>query len=83
MIKPNSFRVVQNLYQDKASMDRALNEIKNLTSICWDKKDQSLTIDLSRDKYTGRYRLGLFSVFVPDTTPFQKFIAINEFFILL
>ena len=70
MIKPNSFRVVHNLYQDKASMDRALNEIKNLTSICWDKKDQSLTIDLSRDKYTGRYRLGLFSVFVPDTTPF-------------
>ena len=36
--QPNSFRVVQNLYQDKASMDMTLKEIKLLTSTCWDNK---------------------------------------------
>ena len=33
--KPNKFRDVQNLYQDKASMDMTLNEFKLLTSTCW------------------------------------------------
>ena len=32
---PNNFREVQNLYQDKASMDMTLDEFKNLTSTCW------------------------------------------------
>ena len=36
--KPNNFRDVQNLYQDKASMDKTLDEFKYLTSTCWDKK---------------------------------------------
>ena len=48
--KPNNFRDVQNLYQDKASMDMTLNEFKFLTSTGWDKKDQTLTIDMTRDK---------------------------------
>ena len=39
--KPNNFRDVQKLYQDKASMDMRLNEFKYLTSICWDKKYQT------------------------------------------
>ena len=29
-----------------------------------------LTIDMSKDKYTGKYRLGLDSIFVPKTSPF-------------
>ena len=29
-----------------------------------------LTIDMTKDKYTGRYRLGLNSIFVPKTSPF-------------
>ena len=70
IFKPNNIRDVQNLYQDKASMDMTLNEFKLLTSTCWNKKYFPLTIDLSKDKYTGRYRLGLNSIFVPDTTPF-------------
>ena len=32
IFKPNNYRDVQNLYQDKASMDMTLNEFKNLTS---------------------------------------------------
>ena len=68
--KPNNFRDVLNLYQDKASMDMNLNEIKYLTSTCWNEKYQPLTIDMAKNAYAGRYRLGLKSIFVPNTSPF-------------
>ena len=45
-------------------------KFKLLTSICWNEKYQPLTIDMTKDKYTGRYRLGLNSIFVPKTSPF-------------
>ena len=67
--KPNNFTDIQNLYQDKASMDTNLNEFKYLTSTCWNEKYQPPTID-TKDKYQGRYRLGLNSIFVPDSSPF-------------
>ena len=70
IFKPNNFRDVQNLYQDKASMDMTYNEFKLLTSICWNEQYQPLTIDMTKDKYTGRYRLGLNSIFIPETSPF-------------
>ena len=70
IFKPNNFRDVQNLYQDKVSMDMTLNEFKLLTSTCWSKNYQPLTIDMSKDKYMGRYRLGLNNIFVPDSNPF-------------
>ena len=50
IVKPNNFRDVQNLYQDKASMDMSLNDIIYLTYTCWDKKYQPLTIDMTKDK---------------------------------
>ena len=71
IFKPNNFRDVINLYQDKDSMDMTLNEFKYLSSICWNRSYQPLTIDMTKDNYTGRYRLGLNSIFVPDTTPFN------------
>ena len=55
IFKPNNFRDVQNLYQDKASMDMILNEFKYLTSNCWNKIYQHFTIDMTKDKYSGRY----------------------------
>ena len=64
------FLDVRNLYQDKASMDMTLSEFKYLTSTCWNESFQSLTIDMTKDKYTGRYRLELNSIFVPDSSPF-------------
>ena len=70
IFKPNNFLDVRNLYQDKASRDMTLNEFKYLTSACWDKKDKLLTIFMTKDKYTGRYRLGLDSIFVPNSSPF-------------
>ena len=70
IFKPNNFRVVINLYQDKNSMDMTLCDYKILTSTCWNEKYQPLTIDMTKDKYTGRYRLGLNSIFVPDSSPF-------------
>ena len=70
IFKPNNFRDVQNLYQDKSSMDMTLNEFKRLTSTCRNEKYQPVTIDMTKDRYQGRYRLGLNNIFVPDTTPF-------------
>ena len=70
IFKPNNFRDVINLYQDKSSMDMTLNEFKFLTSTCWNEKYQPLTIDMTKDQYTGRYRLGLNSIFVPNSSPF-------------
>ena len=46
IFKPNNFRDVLNLYQDKSSMDMTLNEIKLLTSTCWNEKSQPLINDL-------------------------------------
>ena len=37
IFKPNNFRDVQNLYQDKASMDMTFKKFKLLTSTCWNK----------------------------------------------
>ena len=70
IFKPNNYRDVQYLYQDKASMDMTRNAFKLLTSICWNEKYQPLTNDMTKDKLTDRYRLGLISIFVPDSSPF-------------
>ena len=51
-------------------MDMTPNEIKFLTSTCWNKNYRPLTIDMTKNKYTGRYRLRLNSIFVPDSNPF-------------
>ena len=45
-LKPKNFRDVINLYQDKASMDMNLIECKLLTSVCWNKSYQPLTVDI-------------------------------------
>ena len=68
--KSNNSLDVRIIYQDKASMDMSLDEFKYLTSTCWNQNYQPLTIDMTKYKYQGRYRLGLNSIFVPDTTPF-------------
>ena len=70
IFKPNNFLDVRIFYQDKASMDMTLDDFKYLTSTCWNKNYQPLTIDMTRDKYQGRYRVGLNSIFGPNTTPF-------------
>ena len=51
-------------------MDMTLNEFKFISSTFWNEKYQPLTIDMTKDKYMGRYRLGLNSIFVPNTSPF-------------
>ena len=71
IFKPNNFRDVQNLYQDKASMDMTLDEFKYITSTCWNEQYQPLTVDMTKDKYTNRYRLGLNTIFVPKADLFN------------
>ena len=70
IFKPNNFRDVLNLYQDKSSMDMTLNEFKLLTSTCWNEKYQPLTIDMTKNRYQGRHRLGLNNIIVPDSSTF-------------
>ena len=70
ILKPNNFRDVQNLYQDKASMDMTLIEFKVIRSTCGNEKYQPLTFDTSKAKYNGRYRPGLNYLFVTYTSPF-------------
>ena len=53
-------------------MDMSLNEFKLLTPTCWNEKYQPFTIDMTKDKSTGRYRLGSNSIYVPDSFPFQE-----------
>ena len=73
IFKPNNFRDVINLYQDKSSMDMTLKEVKCLTSTCWNEIYQPLTIDMTKDIYTGRYRLGLNSILVPNSSVFESY----------
>ena len=56
IFKPNSFLDVRTIYQDKAAMDMTLDEVKYLTNTCWDQQYQLLTIGMTKDNYTGRYR---------------------------
>ena len=70
LFKPNNIRDVQNLFQDKASMDMIIDEFKLLCNICWQTKFQPLTIDMSKDKEVEKYKLGLDSIFVPKSDPF-------------
>ena len=50
-------------------MDMTLDESKYLTRTCWNEKYQPLTIDMTKNKYTDRYRLGLNSKLIPDSSP--------------
>ena len=70
IFEPNNFLDVSIIYQDKASIDMTLDEFKYLTSTCWNEKYQPFLIDMTKDKFCGRYRLGLNSIFVPDSSPF-------------
>ena len=51
-------------------MGMTLDEFKYSTITCWNEKYQPLTIDMTKDNFTGRYRLGLNSIFVPNSSRF-------------
>ena len=52
-------------------MDKTLNEFELITSICWKEIYQLITIDKTKGTYTDQYRLGLISIFVPNSNPFK------------
>ena len=70
IFKPKNFLDVRHIYQDKASMDMTLDAFKYLTNSCWNEKYQPVTTDMTKDKNQGRYRLGLNSIFLPNSSPF-------------
>ena len=46
-------------------MDMTLIDLSLLTCTCWNEKQQPLTIDMFKEIYTSRYRIGLFGIVVP------------------
>ena len=64
IFKPNKYSDVQDLYQDKSSIDKTITEFKLVNSTSWIEKNQPLTFEMTRDKCTGRYRLVLKSQFL-------------------
>ena len=57
--------------QCSKNIEMALDEFKFSTNTCWIEKDEPLTTDMTKDKYTGRYRLIINSLFIPNSSPFQ------------
>ena len=47
-------------------MDMTLNEFKHLTTTCSNEKYQPLINDMTKD----RYRLGITSIFISNSSPF-------------
>ena len=70
LFKPNNYKDVQNLFQDKASMDMTIDEFKILGSICWQNKYHPLTIHMSKDICEGNYRKNLDEIYDPISDPF-------------
>ena len=70
IMKLNYLRDVQNLYQDKGSMDLTLNEFKLSKSACWNEKYQPLFFVVTKEKFNGQHRLKLNCLFLPNTNPF-------------
>ena len=70
IFKPNNFRDLQNLYEDRASTNMTLKDVNHLTSTLRNEKYQPLTIDMTKDRYQGRYRFGLRSIVVPVSSLF-------------
>ena len=54
--KLNIFRDILHIYPDKASMVMTRTEPKLFTSTGWNEIYQPLAFDMTKDKYTGRYR---------------------------
>ena len=57
-------------------MDMTIYEFKYLTSTGWNEKYHPLTIDMTKDKFCGRNRLGLNSIFVPNSFRLQKYLQL-------
>ena len=53
-------------------MDMTPYQLKLLTSNGWIEKYQPLTIDMTKDTYTGLYRVGLIFLFIPETRACRK-----------
>ena len=68
IFEPNNYRDVRNLYTHKATMDMTNIGYELLTSTCQNEKHQALTIHMTEDKNTGRYRVRIKSNTVPDSS---------------
>lgn len=63
-------RDVVNIFNDIAGSDMNIKEFKSLCKFAWAKTFGFLIIDLTKDIYEGKYKIGFHKIFVPKTEPF-------------
>ena len=67
---------VENIFHDLVSADMKIKEFKTLCQTAWSKPFGYLMIDLTKDKFLGKYRVGLGTgssfanqYYLPETDP--------------
>jgi len=56
---PQDGKSINQIYQDHCAIGMKLNEFKELCAQAWSKKYGFITIDLTKDKYNGKYKFNL------------------------
>ena len=60
---------VENIYQDLVSADMIIKEFKTLCQLAWSKPFGYLIIDLTKDRFLGKYRVGVDQFYLPESNP--------------
>ena len=60
---------VENIYQDLVSADMVIKEFKTLCQLAWSKPFGYLIIDLTKDRFLGKYRVGVDQFYLPESNP--------------
>ena len=63
---PQDDKNLNHIHKDHCT-DISLEEFKSFCRKCWEQKHDFVTIDLSSEKYKGRYRKNLNMFYIPDS----------------
>ena len=62
---PQDDKNLNHIHKDHCS-DMSLGEFKNFCKKCWESKHNFVTIDLSSEKYNGKYRMNFNMFYIPE-----------------
>jgi hypothetical protein len=63
---PQDLKNINHIYNDHVSTDLSKEEFRSLCKQAWSVPHGFVTIDLSSDKYSGKYRCMLDTFYIPD-----------------
>ena len=66
----NNYCNVECLHRQLASTDMVIKEFKKFCSDVWNKNYNFIAIDLTKNKFNGKYRKNLDTIFLPHTNGF-------------